>query len=208
MAFTYFTFSNLLSEAHAESMTEVDQSLNSSPNSLNIRRHDINGPICQQIVVELWAEIGHLATNMRPFPPEARPSVLPSGSIFLVAETVADGRPLACPDLPYPSVAGSLALVPLELGARTANGLRQDGKTAEVKRVITRLGQRRRGVAGRLLEAIEDIARTELGLEVLVLETNQAMVDAQKMYERYGWKRREVYGWYNSDESVCYEKHL
>ncbi|KAK5696893.1 hypothetical protein LTR17_024212 [Elasticomyces elasticus] len=181
-----------------------------SANEFNVHRDEINGPVCRQVFAELQVVFGQLAKIVRPLPPEARPSVLPSGSIFLVAEARDEGRSYSPgPDeTPYPLVAGSLVLVPLEPGARSTNGLRQDGKVAEVKRIVTRSAYRRRGVAGALLATVEGIARSELGVELLVLETNHAMVGTQKTYERYGWKRREVYGWYNSDDSVCYEKRL
>ena len=69
------------------------------------------------------------------------------------------------------------------------------------------------GVARKLLECVEDEAR-RLGLEMLVLETGVRQRAAVRLYEREGWRRRDVYAEYvgagveDGGVSVCFEKGL
>ena len=63
---------------------------------------------------------------------------------------------------------------------------RKDATTGEIKRMWTRSSARRRGVARRILHALEAIAR-EAGLARLHLETNRTLVEAQALYRDEGY---------------------
>lgn len=88
--------------------------------------------------------------------------VLPPHGHFVVARLA--GRPVGC---------GALK--------------RLDGETGEIKRVWTAEAARGRGVATKIMAALEDIARAQ-GLERLLLDTNRALVAAQAMYRRLGYR--------------------
>jgi DNA-binding MarR family transcriptional regulator/N-acetylglutamate synthase-like GNAT family acetyltransferase len=63
---------------------------------------------------------------------------------------------------------------------------RLDAATAEIKRMWTVPEMRGRGVAGRVLQALEAIAR-EAGVKTLRLETNRTLTEAQALYRRQGY---------------------
>ncbi len=65
---------------------------------------------------------------------------------------------------------------------------RHDGGIGEVKRMYTRPAHQGRGIGGRILEAIEALARTE-GISRLVLETGDRHAAAWRVYERGGFAR-------------------
>jgi GNAT superfamily N-acetyltransferase len=58
---------------------------------------------------------------------------------------------------------------------------------ADVAKMLVHRRARRQGLAGRLLEALDEAARTE-GRSVLVLDTVTGG-DAERLYERAGWQR-------------------
>ncbi len=58
---------------------------------------------------------------------------------------------------------------------------------ADVAKMLIRRAARRRGIAQRLMEAVEEIARAE-GRTVLVLDTVTGG-DAERLYQRTGWTR-------------------
>lgn len=62
-----------------------------------------------------------------------------------------------------------------------------DGVSGEIKRVWTAPGARGLGIAKRLLDRLEVIAG-ERGLEVLRLDTNRALHEAQALYRREGYR--------------------
>jgi putative acetyltransferase len=85
---------------------------------------------------------------------------------------------------------------------RHADGL------GEVKRMYTEPAYQGQGIGGRILEAIEALARSE-GLARLVLETGDRHPAAWRVYERGGFVRcAPVLGYPDSTWSVFYEKHL
>jgi DNA-binding MarR family transcriptional regulator/GNAT superfamily N-acetyltransferase len=63
---------------------------------------------------------------------------------------------------------------------------RIDTGIAEIKRMWTAPGMRGRGVARRLLQTLESIAR-ESGVGTLRLETNRALTEAQALYRQQGY---------------------
>ena len=104
-------------------------------------------------------------------------------SVFIVARL--DGRPVAC------------------------GALRPKSEyVAEVKRMYTEPDVRGRGVARRVLSALEKQAR-DFGYESIVLETGVRQPEALKVYEAMGYKRIACYDEFaNSELSVCFEKQL
>jgi len=97
-----------------------------------------------------------------------------------------------------------------EDGAAVACGaLRRHGEgIGEVKRMYTRPAHQGRGIGGRILEAIEALARSE-GISRLVLETGDRHPAAWRVYERGGFARcGAVLDYPDSGYSVFYAKTL
>lgn len=102
---------------------------------------------------------------------------------FLLARA-RDGRPLGC----------------AALAARNSYG--------EVKSMFVAPEARGSGLAGRLLGAVEALARAE-GLPRLMLETGDTLRAARRFYERAGFGERGPFGAYPDDpRSVFMEKAL
>ena len=84
---------------------------------------------------------------------------------------------------------------------------------AEVKRMYVREAARGGGVAGALLDRIEQAAR-DAGLDLLRLETGNRAHAAMRFYERSGFRRCPAFGAYATmiptaiATSVFYEKRL
>jgi GNAT superfamily N-acetyltransferase len=82
------------------------------------------------------------------------------------------------------------------------------GRCAEVKRMFVSPSRRRRGLARRLLVALEDSARTA-GVEVLALETGTMQPEAIALYEAQGYEPTVRFGHYaDSDLSRYFAKRL
>jgi DNA-binding MarR family transcriptional regulator/ribosomal protein S18 acetylase RimI-like enzyme len=64
---------------------------------------------------------------------------------------------------------------------------RLDGTTAEIKRMWTAPEMRGRGVARKVLQTLEAIAR-DSGFRVLRLETNRTLIEAQALYRQQGYQ--------------------
>jgi GNAT superfamily N-acetyltransferase len=83
-------------------------------------------------------------------------------------------------------------------GPTTAAGggfRRRDTNTCEVKRMWTSPDYRRRGLAARVLGALEDAAG-EAGYTRLILETGPRQPEAEALYTRQGYARIDFYGHY------------
>jgi putative acetyltransferase len=82
-----------------------------------------------------------------------------------------------------------------------------DPGTAEVKRMFVDPSCRGRGVAARVLSALEERART-LGVTRFVLETGTRQLPAIALYTRAGYVRIPPFGEYvaSAATSVCMEK--
>jgi len=94
------------------------------------------------------------------------------------------------------------------VGCGAVMALDRPGGVAEVKRMYTVPGGRRRGVSQAVLAALETRA-AELGYRWLQLETGLAQPEAMALYERAGWRRITPYGRYqDSPETACYGKDL
>ncbi|GAB4113640.1 MAG: GNAT family N-acetyltransferase [Rubrivivax sp.] len=78
----------------------------------------------------------------------------------------------------------------------------------EIKRMVTAPAARGQGVGGALMRALEARLRAE-GLPLALLETGEAQVEAVRLYERCGYRRRGPFGGYpDNGLSLFYEKSL
>ena len=89
--------------------------------------------------------------------------------------------------------------VPVACGGWRSHG--DDGVTAEVKRMYVAPEARRRGIARRVLAALEDSARAA-GRRRIILETGDRQPEAVKLYETAGYERIENFGFYR-DSPNC-----
>jgi putative acetyltransferase len=81
-------------------------------------------------------------------------------------------------------------------------------RTAEVKRMFVEPARRGHRIAARVLEALEQRARS-LGVQRLVLETGARQTEAVALYARAGFVPIERFGEYVTSElSVCMGKEL
>jgi DNA-binding MarR family transcriptional regulator/predicted GNAT family N-acyltransferase len=113
--------------------------------------------------------------------PSDSADLLPPSGSFLVARL--DGEPVGC---------GGLKTL--------------DATTGEIKRVWTARSARGIGVAGRMMQRLEERGR-EMGFSVLRLDTNKSLVEAQALYRKLGYQ--EI-GRYNDNPyaSHFFEKRL
>jgi ribosomal protein S18 acetylase RimI-like enzyme len=81
-----------------------------------------------------------------------------------------------------------------------------DAATGEIKRVWTAASARGIGVAGRIMQRLEELAK-EQGFTRLRLDTNKSLTEAQALYRKLGY--REI-GRYNDNPyaSHFFEKLL
>jgi GNAT superfamily N-acetyltransferase len=80
-------------------------------------------------------------------------------------------------------------------------GWRAHGPDAELKRMFTDQAARGRGVARRLLAAIEESARAD-GRERVILETGDRQPEAIGLYVSCGYERIPDFGYYKDSEGV------
>ena len=81
-----------------------------------------------------------------------------------------------------------------------------DDSAAEVKRMYTRLEYRGKGIASKLLIALEKWAK-ELSFEKCILETGIKQPEAIALYKKNGYSIIENYGQYSGvTNSICFEK--
>lgn len=86
--------------------------------------------------------------------------------------------------------------------------LRRHGEIGEIKRMYTRPNHRGRGAGRRVVDNLEEIARSE-GLKELVLETGDGLEAAGRVYERAGFKRcGPVLDYPDTGWSIFYRKPL
>ena len=80
-------------------------------------------------------------------------------------------------------------------------GWRRHDDDAELKRMYTAPAARGRGVARRILAAIEESAR-EAGCKRVILETGDRQPEAIALYTSAGYHRIEDFGYYKGEEGV------
>lgn len=96
-----------------------------------------------------------------------------------------------------------------ESGAMACGAMKEfDSESLEVKRMYTRPECRGRGMAGKVLRALETWARED-GFTRIVLETGKRQPEAIALYEKYGYRGTDNFGPYiGVDNSVCFEKMI
>ena len=163
---------------------------------LEITSEPFDGPVSRTLVGALMADLderyaaddlsdGDSDEMMAQFAVRTH-QVTPPVGIFLVARL--DGEPAGC---------GAVR--------RVVGGPAQ---TAEIKRMYTVPGARRRGVSRALLARLEAEAAA-LGYARLQLETGLRQPEAIALYEAAGYHRIPSYGQYQGDGlSVCFAKDL
>lgn len=83
-----------------------------------------------------------------------------------------------------------------------------DTHTMEVKRMYVLPESRGKGIATKILLALESWS-AEMGFTKCVLETGKKQPEAIQLYEKSGYERIPNYGQYvGIDNSVCFEKKL
>ena len=176
----------------------------SSESPIRIKRGELNSELCNVFRDKLTNFMLSIPGVDEPgynAPDEQTPrkKVLPDDSVFLYAETGPEHSPVPI---------ASLCLFQIHSNSAHFTGLPSElDRVGEMKRMITFDGYQRLGVGGKLIEAMEGIAKEEFGLKYLVVETMPVLVGAQRLYEKCGYVRREVWGLYGK-ESLCFEKWL
>jgi GNAT superfamily N-acetyltransferase len=80
-------------------------------------------------------------------------------------------------------------------------GWRRRGPDAELKRMFTARAARGRGLARRMLAAVEESARAA-GCSRLILETGDKQPEAIALYQSSGYERIEDFGHYKDEPDV------
>jgi GNAT superfamily N-acetyltransferase len=104
-----------------------------------------------------------------------------------------DDTPITADDFAAPDGDFLVAVADGELIASA--GWRRHGDDAELKRMFTTKAARGRGVARRMLAAIEESAR-DAGCRRMILETGDRQPEAIALYEGAGYRPVEGYGIY------------
>lgn len=83
-----------------------------------------------------------------------------------------------------------------------------DKDTAEIKRMYVIPEMRNSGIGTKLIEKITAVALGK-GCKFLVLETNEKLPDAKRLYEKMGFAKIKSYGPYDDlEETLCMGKKL
>ncbi|KAK3707028.1 hypothetical protein LTR37_012360 [Vermiconidia calcicola] len=174
--------------------------------NVRIQRGEPNDEICNMFLLKMKDYALSMPEGKTPKGPaigsddSARPIELPQGSVFLYAAIGPEDAPIA---------AGSVALVPLHSTFPHFKGLPNGLETVgEVKCMIVLEEHQQKGIALKLMRAIEEIAKDELGWKYIAVETWWSMKAAQVLYEKAGYRRKGPWGAYVSADSCCYEKWL
>ncbi|BCJ54658.1 N-acetyltransferase [Actinoplanes sp. NBRC 14428] len=143
---------------------------------ITIRESRFDDPAVQALIALTMAELSARYGGSGDDTPVAAADFAPPTGAFLVAEGP-DGRLIGCA------------------------GWRAHGSDAELKRMFTIEAARGKGVARRVLAAIEDSAR-ERGYKRVILETGDKQPEAIALYEKCGYERIEDFGYYKGQPGV------
>ncbi len=146
---------------------------------IKVRAARFDEPAVQRLIAEAMAELRRRYGGSGDDTPVAATDFAPPTGAFFVAGT------------------GSGATEKL-LGCA---GWRAHGEDAELKRMFTTPAARGRGVARRVLAAIEESAR-ERGCKRVILETGDKQPEAIALYVKCGYERIEDFGYYKGEEGV------
>ena len=142
---------------------------------IKVREARFDEPAVQRLIAEAMAELSRRYGGTGDDTPVAGTDFAPPGGAFFVAY---DGDEL--------------------LGCA---GWRAHGADAELKRMFTTPAARGRGVARRVLTAIEESAR-ERGCKRVILETGDKQPEAIALYLKCGYERIDDFGYYKGEEGV------
>jgi GNAT superfamily N-acetyltransferase len=148
---------------------------------IKIREARFDEPAVQRLIAEAMAELSRRYGGTGDDTPVAATDFAPPAGAFVVAYTG--------------SAAGSDEVL---LGCA---GWRAHGEDAELKRMFTVPAARGRGVARRVLTAIEESAR-DRGCKRVILETGDKQPEAIALYLKCGYERIEDFGYYAGEEGV------
>ena len=142
---------------------------------IEIRAARFDEPEVQKLVTDALAELSRRYGGSGDDTPISLTDFDPPAGRFFVA--AADGDLVACA------------------------GWRRHDDDAELKRMYTSPAVRGRGVARRILAAIEESAR-EAGCKRVILETGDRQPEAIALYTSAGYRRIEDFGYYKGEEGV------
>ncbi|AGL20428.1 GNAT family N-acetyltransferase [Actinoplanes sp. N902-109] len=141
----------------------------------HIREARFDDPDVQALIGLALAELSRRYGGSGDDTPVAPSDFAPPNGAFLVAEE--SGRLLGCA------------------------GWRTHGPDAELKRMFTIEQARGRGIARRVLAALEESARAA-GRKRVILETGDKQPEAIALYEKCGYERIEDFGFYKGEPGV------
>jgi putative acetyltransferase len=153
----------------------------SDSSNLTISTDRVDGEVATRLIQDLCSELSaRYGTPPSRFSPDE--AVAPRGA-FVVARL--GGQPVGC---------GALRRI--------------DEATAEVKRMYVAPDARRKGIARRILRALEEFA-AGFNYRAIRLETGAEQPEAIRFYESSGYHRIGAYGHHLSDPLiVCFEKRI
>jgi len=153
----------------------------SESSALTVTTDDPNGEVATRLIHDLCSELSvRYGTPPSPFSPD---EALAPGTTFVVARL--GGQPIGC---------GALRRI--------------DETTAEVKRMYVAPAGRRRGIARRILQALEELA-AGFNYRTIRLQTGLEQPEAIRFYESSGYHRTAAYGYHVGDPlSLCFEKAM
>jgi GNAT superfamily N-acetyltransferase len=152
---------------------------------VEIRAVPYDDPLARSMVTAALADLAGRYGGVGDGTPVDPADFAPPAGTFLVASL--DGEPVGC------------------VAWRTHGG---DGGTAELKRLYTAPAVRGRGLARRLLAAVEESARSH-GRKRIILECGHRQPEAIALYESSGYERIEDFGFYRGYDGVrSYGKDL
>ena len=142
---------------------------------IKIREASFDEPAVQRLITEAMAELSRRYGGSGDDTPVAPTDFVPPLGAFLVA--YAGDELVGCA------------------------GWRAHGTDAELKRMFTTPAARGRGVARKVLTAIEESAR-ERGCKRVILETGDKQPEAIALYTKCGYERIEDFGYYKGEDGV------
>ena len=81
-------------------------------------------------------------------------------------------------------------------------------ETAELIRIATTPGFRKKGVAKELMQKISECAKS-CGCERMMLEVRESNIPAQELYKRFGFNEISIRkGYYNGEDALILEKNF
>jgi GNAT superfamily N-acetyltransferase len=176
---------------------------------IKVREARFDEPAVQRLIAEAMAELSRRYGGTGDDTPVAAADFAPPSGAFFVAYTDSPAAADAAPHSASRAVGGAASGPAVGSAAGSGDGevllgcagWRAHGEDAELKRMFTTPAARGRGVARRVLTAIEDSAR-ERGCKRVILETGDKQPEAIALYIKCGYERIEDFGYYAGEEGV------